>query len=156
MRAVVKQKKRATLMHTYYRSFLLLIVIPLLLVFIGSEIIISHMLRKSALETIEAFQKNVATLLSNDVRTNSLQLSHFVYVNDGEFVQTAALVHNSKGSDKYEADQLLQRAFRTAMVPSQNILVGGFYMKGRGAVYMKEGISEISFTFIPDNDNEYI
>ena len=62
----------------------------------------------------------------------------FVYVNDGEFVQVAARVHGSTGSEWYEADQALQRAFRTAMVPSQKIISGCFYMKNSGVVYMKD------------------
>lgn len=135
-----RNEKNASLTHTYYRSFLLLIVIPLVLVFMVAEIVIGYLIRNASIETIDAVQENIATALSNDVRTNALQLSHFVCINGGEFTQVAAEVHNSTGSAWYEADQLLQRAFRTAMVPSQAIVAGGFYMKGGGAVYMKETI----------------
>lgn len=128
-----KKRKSATLTHTYYRSFLLLIVIPMVLVFMVAEIVIGYLIRNASIETIDAVQENIATALSKDVRTNALQLTHFVYVNGGEFTQVAAEVHNSTGSAWYEADQLLQRAFRTAMVPSQDIVAGGFYMKDGGA-----------------------
>lgn len=136
-----RDRKRSTLKQTYYRSFLLLVVIPLVLVFVGAEITIGYIVRNSAIETIDALQENIAASISDDIRTNSLQLSHFVYANDGEFMQTAVQVHHSKGTDWYEADQQLQRAFRTAMVPSQDILAGSFYIKGGGAVYMKDDVA---------------
>lgn len=133
--------KQSTLKVTYYRSFLLLVVIPLVLVFVGAELAVSYIVRTSAIDTIDAVQDTVATTLSGDVRTNELQLSHFVYNNDGEFTQTAVLVRHSSGSDWYEADQRLQQAFRTAMVPSHGILAGGVYMEAGGAVYMKDDIA---------------
>lgn len=133
--------KSSTLKQTYYRSFLLLAVIPLVLVFVGAEIVIGYMIRDSGIKTLSAIQENIAVTVSSDVRSNSLQLSHFVYNNNGEFLQAAVRVRHSSGSDWYEADQLLQQAFRTAMVPSYNILAGGFYMKEAGAVYMKDDIA---------------
>lgn len=135
-----RNPKNTTLTHTYYRSFLMLVVIPLILVFLIAEIVVGYLIRSASIETIDAVQENIATALSNDVRTNALQLSHFVYVNDGEFVQVAAQVHGSTGSTWYEADQALQKAHRTAMVPSQNIIVGCFYMKNSGVVYMKDDL----------------
>lgn len=68
-----------------YRGFLLLIVIPLILVFVCAEIVVSYIIRNSAIETIDAFQENTAAALSGDIRNNALQLSHFVYASDGEF-----------------------------------------------------------------------
>lgn len=135
-------QKKSTLKQTYYRSFLLLIVIPLVLVFVGAEVTIGYIIRSSAIETIDALQENIAASISSDIRANSLQLSHFVYANDGEFMQTAVQVRQSRGTDWYEADQQLQRAFRTAIVPSQDILAGAFYMNGgAGAVYMKDDVA---------------
>ncbi len=127
--------------QTYYRSFILLIVVPLVLVFLIAEAVIGYIVRNSAIETIDAFQENVASALSNDVRTNSLQLSHFVIVSDGEFTQTAVDAYTHSGSEGYTANLALQRAFQEAMVPSQDILVGAFYMKPYGCVTMKDEIA---------------
>lgn len=133
---------QSTLKRTYYRSFMLLVVIPLVLVFVGAEFAVGYIVRNSAVETIGALQDTVSATLSSDVRTNALQLSHFVHINDGEFTQTAAQVYRSRGNDWYEADQRLQQAFRTAVVPSQDILVGAFYMNGgTGVVYMKDDVT---------------
>lgn len=135
-----KSSKQSTLKQTYYRNFLLLIVIPLIFVFIAAEFIVGFIIRESAIETIDALQTNIAATISSDVKTNSLQLSHFIYTNDGDFLQTAVQLHNAQGSEWYKTDQLLQQGFNTAVVPSQNILAGGFYMKNGGAVYMKDDI----------------
>ena len=53
----------------------------------------------------------------------------------------AVQVHQSGGGDWYVADQIMQRAFRTAMVLSQDILVGAFYMDRAGTVYMKDEVA---------------
>lgn len=133
--------RQSALKQTYYRSFAMLIVIPLVLVFIVAEFVIGYIIRNSAIETIDALQTNIVTTLSNDVRTNSLLLSHFVYSGDGDFLQTAVKVNNARGSDRYRAEQLLQQGFNTAVVPSQKILAGGFYMKDGGVVYVKDNIT---------------
>lgn len=135
-----KARKQSALKQTYNRSFLLLIVIPLVLVFIVAEFVIGYIIRNSAIETIDALQTNIVTTISNDIRTNSLLLSHFVYSNNGDFLQTAVKVNNAHGSDWYHAEQLLQQGFSTTVVPSQRILAGGFYMKDGGEVYVKDDI----------------
>lgn len=72
----------------------------------------------------------MATTLNTDIKSASLQLSHFVYVNDGEFLDVANRVYSSSGSSQqYLAAKELERSFNTAMVPSQNILAGLFFMK---------------------------
>ncbi len=129
--AMRNTNRQPTLKRTYYRSFLLMVVIPLVLVFVCAEVVVSYIIRNSAIETIDALRENIATALSGDVRNNALQLSHFVYANDGEFIQMAVQVHQSGGGDWYVADQIMQRAFRTAMVPSQDILVGPFTWTGQ-------------------------
>ena len=89
------ERTESPLKPTYYRSFLWLVVILLILVFVGAEVAIGYIVRSSTIETIDAPQENVATTISSDARTNSLQLSHFVYNNNGEFLQTAVQGHHS-------------------------------------------------------------
>lgn len=134
------KKKNETLKKAYYRSFFLLIVLPLGIVFIVAAIVIGYIIQNSSIKTIDVFQENAVDALFDDIRTASLQLSHFVYVNDGEFLEFALQVNNLTGDEQYAADQQLQKAFRTAMVPSQDILAGAFYMKNGGNVYMKDDV----------------
>lgn len=67
MNCMQQKRKSPTLMSTYYRSFVWLIVVPLVSVFLLAEIVIGYIVRNSAIETIDAFQENVATVLSNDM-----------------------------------------------------------------------------------------
>lgn len=50
----------------------MLVVIPLILVFLVAEIVVGYLIRSASIETIDAVQENIATVLSNDVRTNAL------------------------------------------------------------------------------------
>lgn len=138
---MARTKKQSVLKQFYFRSFIVLIVIPLLVVFSGAFSIVSYLIRASSIETIDAFQESVASVLQSDVRTASLQLSHFVYVNDGEFPAMAVQVYDSVGTVQYyTTSQQLDRAFHTAMTPSEDILGGMFYMQDGGSVYMNREI----------------
>lgn len=115
------------LKKVFYRMFSLLVVVPLIVVFAAAAVILYQVMRTSAVDTISAFQETVATTLNTDIKSASLQLSHFVYVNDGEFLDVANRVYSSSGSSQqYLAAKELERSFNTAMVPSQNILAGLF------------------------------
>ena len=138
---MARTKKQSVLKQLYFRSFIILVVIPLLVVFIGAFSIVSYLIRAASIETIDAFQESVASVLQTDVRTASLQLSHFVYVNDGEFPAMAAQVYDSAGTVQYyTTSQQLERAFHTAMTPSEDILGGMFYMRDGGSIYMNKEI----------------
>lgn len=121
------------LKKVFYRMFSLLVVVPLIVVFAAAAVILYQVMRTSAVDTISAFQETVATTLNTDIKSASLQLSHFVYVNDGEFLDVANRVYSSSGSSQqYLAAKELERSFNTAMVPSQNILAGLFFHERRG------------------------
>lgn len=129
------------LKKVFYRMFSLLVVVPLIVVFAAAAVILYQVMRTSAVDTISAFQETVAPL-NTDIKSASLQLSHFVYVNDGEFLDVANRVYSSSGSSQqYLAAKELERSLNTAMVPSQNILAGLFFMKGGGTVPVKESIT---------------
>ena len=134
------------LKKVFYRMFSLLVVVLLIVVFAAAAVILYQVMHTSAVDTISAFQETVATTLNTDIKSASLQLSHFVYVNDGEFLDVANRVYSSSGSSQqYLAAKELERSFNTAMVPSQNILAGLFFMKGGGTVPVKES------TTLPDD-----
>ena len=121
-----KHKRQLSLKKVYYRSFSFLVVVPLLLVFGAAVGIVGYIVRSSAIKTIDAFQANIATTLKNDVKTASLQLSHFAFVNDNEFTRLAAQIYASAPGEQHQMNQQLEKAFRSAMVPSQSIVAGMF------------------------------
>lgn len=68
------------LKKVFYRMFSLLVVVPLIVVFAAAAVILYQVMRTSAVDTISAFQETVATTLNTDIKSASLQLSHFVRI----------------------------------------------------------------------------
>ena len=52
--------KPPSLKGIYYRTFVSLVAIPLLMVFIGTMFVINHQIRKASLENISTFQEGLA------------------------------------------------------------------------------------------------
>lgn len=132
--------KPPSLKRIYYRTFVSLVVIPLLMVFIGTMFVINHQIRKASLENISTFQEGLADTLKQEIDENSLQMAHFVYSQDGYFLQLAESVASTEGSVQYKYNNELADGFQMAMVPSQNIVGGTFYMKNGAQVHMKETV----------------
>lgn len=134
------KSKPPSLKKIYYRTFVFLVVIPLLMVFIGTILVINHQIRKASLENISTFQEGLADTLKREIDENSLQMAHFAYSQDGYFLQLAENVASTSGSVQYNYDNKLAEGFQIAMVPSQNIVGGTFYMKNGTQVHMKETV----------------
>lgn len=79
------KSKPPSLKKIYYRTFVFLVVIPLLMVFIGTILVINHQIRKASLENISTFQEGLADTLKREIDENSLQMAHFAYSQDGYF-----------------------------------------------------------------------
>lgn len=82
--------KNVTLKTSYYRSFLALIVVPILVITFISIGIIHKMMRDAAIQNIKRAQDNIVSTLYSEVLDVSLRLSHFVYVNNNEIMKIAA------------------------------------------------------------------
>lgn len=130
-----------SLRKIYFRSFMALIVIPIFLLFTIALSIIGYMMRKSAVENIQNSQKNIASNLTEDIRQISLQLSHFVYVNNNENMELAAKANNDKIVERYDYTKKLTDAFKVAMIPKQKIISSTFFMKNKESVYLKDEIT---------------
>lgn len=133
--------KRKRLQDSYYRSFFSLIVIPILAIIVISMVIIRTILEDSSIANIRRAQDNLVSVLSGEVQDVSLRLSHFVYVNNNEIVQTAAKTDTPKVSERYHYTTLLTESFNYSMVPVQDILSAVFYMKDGMSTYMKDEVT---------------
>lgn len=131
-------RKKETLKTSYYRSFLLLIVVPILVITMGSIGIIRKMMRDAAIQNIRRAQENIVSTLNTEVKDVSLRLSHFVYVNDNEIMKLAVRTDTENISDRYHYTGLLTESFNYAMVPVQDILSAIFFMKSGRSTYMKD------------------
>lgn len=132
--------KKQKLKASYYRTFLALIVIPILLIIIISIAIIRAMMVDSATRNIRRAQDNIVSTLGGEVKDVSLRLSHFVYVNNNEIMRIAARTDTRDVVQKYDYTKLLSESFNYAMVPVQDILSAAFYMKDGDVTYMKDDI----------------
>lgn len=131
-------RKKETLKTSYYRSFLLLIVVPILVITMGSIGIIRTMMRDAAIQNIRRAQENIVSTLNTEVRDVSLRLSHFVHVNDNEIMKLAAMTDTEDYSQRYHYTGQLSASFNYAMVPVQDILSAIFFMKSGRSTYMKD------------------
>ena len=132
--------KRFSLKTVYYRSFLLLIVIPILLVSVISLTLTRYIMERSAITNIRNAQASIESSLSKAIRDISLQLSHLVYVNDGEVMKLASGMDSGDQQQRYDSRNRLSEVFRVAMVPSQDTISAMFYLKDGCTVYLKDEI----------------
>lgn len=130
--------KKQNLKTSYYRSFLLLIVVPILVITMGSIGLIRKMMRDAAIRNIRRAQDNVVSTLNLEVKDVSLRLSHFVYVNDNEIMKLASKTDTEDVSKRYHYTRQLTESFNYAMVPVQDILSAIFFMKDGQSTYMKD------------------
>ena len=98
------------------------------------------MIRNSAIMNIKSDQSTVIASLREDIRGASLQLSHFVYVNNSELMELAAKTNTDILSDRYTYTRQLNDAFQVAMTPRQDIISCMVYMKSGSDTYLKDKI----------------
>ena len=132
--------KRFSLKTVYYRSFLLMIVIPILLVSVISLTLTRYIMEWSAIANIRNAQAGIESSLSKAIRDVSLQLSHLVYVNGGELMELASGMDAGDWQQRYDMRNRLSQVFRVAMVPSQDTISAMFYLKDGGTVYLKDEV----------------
>ena len=132
--------KRFSLLTVYYRIFLLLIVITILLVSVISLTLTRYIMERSAITNIRNAQASIESSLSKAIRDISLQLSHLVYVNDGEVMELASGMDSGDQQQRYDSRNRLSEVFRVAMVPSQDTISAMFYLKDGCTVYLKDEI----------------
>lgn len=135
---ILKKIKQYQLKGIYYRSFIFLIVIPILIVFSVAIFIIRQMMEDSAIRNIERVQKNMCMNLENEIQDASLRLSHFLYVNEGTITKAAAKTDTYDRERKRVQTQELDRYFNFAMCPIEDIAAATFFMKSGNYTNLKE------------------
>ncbi|GEM_PF-310273 len=131
-------KKHRSLKEVYYISFSLFIVVPILLVFFIALSIIRAMVSDSAISSIKSAQNTISASLGESVRDASLQLSHFVYVNNNQLMRLAAMTDTEDVNLRYHYVTQLDELFQVAMAPKQTVVSGMIYMKDGSHTYLKQ------------------
>ena len=127
---------------SYYKSFLILIAVPILLIIIAVFIFVQRMMTQSAISQVQLAQENIAEegFRGNEIRDAKMRLSHFCYVNDGEILEQAALTDTADVNEKYANMKALQQSFNYVMVPITDILSAGFYMESGRTCFLKDNL----------------
>ncbi|WP_343084897.1 cache domain-containing sensor histidine kinase [Blautia producta] len=133
-------KKYKSLKRMYFGNFLLLIVIPIFLVFLAAIGIIDTMIRNAAIANIKSAQGSMVKTLEGDIKDASLQLSHLVYNDSGNFLQLAAETDTDSISVRNEKFGMLENAFQIAVTPKQDIISMQIYMKDGKDTSLKDGL----------------
>lgn len=130
--------KHSSLQKVYYASFAAMVVVPVLLVFLISLSVIRIMMQNTAVAAIESRQKAAVSSLTESIKDASLQLSHFVYVNNYELMEIAARTDTADSNARYYYTTQLEQLFAVAMAPKQMVLSGMIYMKDGKDTYLKQ------------------
>lgn len=122
-----------SLQKMYFRSFVLLIVLPILLLLLGGMALLKNKVAGSADERVALMQESVASTLSGEIQDASLYLSHLLYANNN---QVYRLVSETPASpaEKYRISRTLEDIFEYVTFPRRNVEAVHFYLKD-GARY---------------------
>ncbi|MBQ8537875.1 MAG: sensor histidine kinase [Clostridia bacterium] len=104
----------------YYRSFLLLIVLPIVLVVAVVTVLFGQKLIADANETIDAMHTSVSTALRAEVQEASLGLAYFLLGNDQEVVNLLDQLPADR-QERYNHTQHFKRIFDYMAVRDENI-----------------------------------
>ena len=133
-------EKKNRLQFTYYSSFLLLIVIPILFIIIGSFAIVRTMMLRSATDKIELVQANVEKTLEEEIDNVSMRLSHLCNVNNSDVLALASKTDDTNAFNKYNFEKILRETFNYMMIPSDDMLASVFYMVSGDNTYIKDDL----------------
>lgn len=134
-------QKKSRLTTVFYRNFFLLIAIPLLLVIIVALSMLRSMMLSAANEKITLAQDNVVAMLSADIDSATLKLSHFLNSSGGRALELASAVSATQGVERYEYATQLKELYNFAVTPSSDIIAIHFYSHDGDIQYFKDGLA---------------
>lgn len=133
----VKPKK---LKNLFYRNFILLILIPILLIILIALGIIKDKVLDSATEKIELAQNNIVTTFNKELEDTALKLSHFLQTNENQILELANSYNLGNAHEKYEYNKLINRMLSLMMVSKSDVVAIHFYMKDGNALCLKDDL----------------
>lgn len=135
-----RPKHHVSLKTVYYRSFLCLIVVPILLIFLASLGIARVMMQRTAIANVQNAQAGIRTSLTDSVRETSLQLSHLAFVNNNAVLSLAGRMGEVEMGERYSYISQLDELFRVSAAPSQKIVSVMFFLKDGTSMYLKDAV----------------
>ena len=135
------KKHHRSIRSTYYTSFTLLIICPVLTIFIVVFPIIHFIIKRQTFDNIKLIQKSIADTLSSEVAESSMRLSHLVYANNNEILNIAAGTGSADVRERYSYESQLMNASQLALEPVADIISIDFYLRNGMRSYFKTDIS---------------
>ena len=121
--------KRTGLTASFLRSFVLLIVIPILLVLVGALGIIRSTMLEEAIDRITLAQGSVASALETEIRDAELALAHFLLVNQEQAFDLASQFNLASGKEKTPYARQLTQLLNVMIFHRINVIALHFYLK---------------------------
>lgn len=133
--------KTTGLTASFLRSFVLLIVVPILLVLVAALSILRNTMLEEAVDRIALAQDSVASALTTEIRDAELALAHFLLVNQEQAFDLASQYNLASGKDKTTYAERLTQLFNVMLLPRSNVIALHFYMKDANYYGLKDDLA---------------
>lgn len=140
MRKIKSQDRRTTIKRSYFKNFIILIVVPIICIIVVALSIMRLMMRESAISNIQNIQSSLVEMLNRDIDEESLQLSHYIHTNDNQLLEIAAKTDTEDIQERYANMVLLKEIFQTTSVSDSGVIALGVYMKSGISSHLRETI----------------
>lgn len=134
-------RKSSGLHTTFYRNFLLLIVIPILLIFGVALGIIRSIMLENSYNTLEMAQNNVSATISTEIKNASLKFTHFLLTNNRQALVLAENAMASTGQEQYKNITQLKELYNFVVTPSSDIFAIHFYAENGQKIQLKNDLA---------------
>lgn len=125
------------LKYTYYRSFVLFIIIPITIIMLVVLGILYSSSYHSARDKITLMHEAASSALADDVSHYSLQLANYLLTNNAQTLELAARYNLADEAERHRYADELRGLFDFLLLPEKNIIAVHFYMKDGGYYDLK-------------------
>ena len=134
-------KKNSHLSLLFYRNFILLIVLPILLVIIIALWAMRSMMLETSMDNMKLIHDNVCAMLESEITDASLSLAQFVQSGNNRVLELITQYADSKDqAEKYRIMDELNQAYRVVFLPKSQIIAVQFVFKDGAQYCLKDDV----------------
>lgn len=136
-----RQWKKIPLKKTYYIMLGGLIVLPILLVFLGSFYVFNQQYKEQAIENIKQMHQTLIANLTSDLDDLAMRMTTMIYSNDYEVMQYAAGTNTANAAEKDRNRKQLHKIENLYLGPNKEVISMYFRMKNGEDTFLKSYIN---------------